>query len=418
MKYLINIENYEQYAMDFVDGQMAPELQEAFEQFLMAHPEIAIELEGLSDAVLESENTTAPSFDAKSLKMDIAPVGGINESNYEEFFVNEVEGNLNAEQLQVLNQFIDSNPALAADRALYQRTRLEADLTINYDGESLAAENQAAAITAFDGIDEANYEEFFIDEAEGNLSAEQLLALNQFITSNSALAADRELYQSTRLKADQSIVYQGESLKKAIPLWQFTENTAFRVAAGLALLIGIGSILFQLDEQSYQERAGAAGFAAIETPVETNKKAKSLDELTEANYEEVLLAEAVPAERQASSKSLKRTDINRIQSRKVNFQADRSADLALRDDAPMESELMAWVETPSFGSAKELTVPQFLGREVLGKDPELSAKEFALDEVKKVAENSGLVATSNSSSKRTFQLFAGAFEIKRINYKN
>jgi len=44
--------NYEAYALDYLEGTLPPDEQEAFEAFLERHPEIAAEIEGLDDIKL------------------------------------------------------------------------------------------------------------------------------------------------------------------------------------------------------------------------------------------------------------------------------------------------------------------------------------------------------------------------------
>lgn len=45
----IHILNYESYALDYLEGQLTPEDQQAFEAFLQQHPEVAADLEGLDE---------------------------------------------------------------------------------------------------------------------------------------------------------------------------------------------------------------------------------------------------------------------------------------------------------------------------------------------------------------------------------
>ena len=45
----IHILNYESYALDYLEGQLTPEDQQAFEAFLEQHPEVAADLEGLDE---------------------------------------------------------------------------------------------------------------------------------------------------------------------------------------------------------------------------------------------------------------------------------------------------------------------------------------------------------------------------------
>lgn len=127
----INIENYELYALDFIEGTLSEELKEEFSAFLLLHPEIEEELEGLKD--LEAlEPVTGSGFDASKLKVEIAATENIDETNYESFFIGEVEGNLTPDQIQEVEDFTAKNPIISRDRDLYKKTILRADAAIVY----------------------------------------------------------------------------------------------------------------------------------------------------------------------------------------------------------------------------------------------------------------------------------------------
>jgi hypothetical protein len=60
----IHILNYESYALDYLEGELLPEDQQAFETFLEQHPEVAAELEGLDEVQLMPPVITYPSTSA------------------------------------------------------------------------------------------------------------------------------------------------------------------------------------------------------------------------------------------------------------------------------------------------------------------------------------------------------------------
>ncbi len=341
MKYLINKENYEQYALDYIEGNLEGDLLAAFERFLTEHPEIEEELEGMTEAMLEAENVMVPEFDIESLKMPVHAEGKIDKENYEDFVIEEVEGTLAADKQEELNAFMAANPALEADR---------------------------------------------------------------------------ELFHKTKLKADTSIRYESSDLRKPIPLFEYTQTVAFRVAAGVALLIGIASIVSQFESQMYQRRGGSEGFATMEAlPIPTEAKSIESVPVSQPQFAQVNTAEMKQiAERE------ERTALMPMQRREASVSMTSEGTLATASFEAFETSVREWVDpvVEEASSPEELTIAQYLGREFLGKDPSLSAKEFMVDEVKKAADNSGLVKSSEDPSKRTFQLLAGAFEFKRVNYKN
>ncbi len=60
----IHILNYESYALDYLEGQLTPEDQQAFQVFLEQHPEVAAELEGLDEFQLTPPVITYPNTSA------------------------------------------------------------------------------------------------------------------------------------------------------------------------------------------------------------------------------------------------------------------------------------------------------------------------------------------------------------------
>ena len=52
----IDIHNYEEFVLDFMEDNLSSGLREQFIVFINEHPEIKEEMEGLSFAVIENEN--------------------------------------------------------------------------------------------------------------------------------------------------------------------------------------------------------------------------------------------------------------------------------------------------------------------------------------------------------------------------
>lgn len=340
MKYLINKDNYEQYAMDFVEGQLSGELLMSFERFLKQYPEVRDELEELSDSILVPETSSVSGFDPEALKKRVVKVKSIDESNYEDFLIGDVEDLLSKPDQHTLVAFLDANPSLKLDQELYRKTRLKADVSIEY--------------------------------AAGNL-------------------------------------------KQPVPLSEYTQSIVFRVAAGLAILLGITSVLLQLNEQVYERRSSAGDFAAMENlpvfeaPADVVADASRETEV-EASEERVLELPALRRDLMAA--------LDPIERRGLSDQNTSNTGIMLKEETSFIASINPWTELQVIEPDEELTFAQYLGREVLGKDPSITAREFLSEEVRKVTDNSGIVKSSNDPSKRTFQLLAGAFEFKRVSYKN
>lgn len=129
MNTVINTSNYEAFAIDYLEGNLEGEALVAFEQFLLAHPEIAESLGGMDECVLAPMDVPR-NIAIDDLKVEMKPVGPINEDNYESYMAMAVDADLNAEAAQQTEAFVDENPALAKTFRQYQHTRLAAEQSI------------------------------------------------------------------------------------------------------------------------------------------------------------------------------------------------------------------------------------------------------------------------------------------------
>lgn len=126
MKKEINIKNYEQYVVDFIEGNLTPHMESLFNGFLQEHPEIAEEIADLNDIGLPGDNII---FNNKKdlKKPPVKEVGGISEENYENYFVAYNEGDLNLDEKQKVSKFLKSNSSLSEEFNIHQRIKLEVD---------------------------------------------------------------------------------------------------------------------------------------------------------------------------------------------------------------------------------------------------------------------------------------------------
>lgn len=122
----INLNNYEAWFLDYMEGNLSLEQQEDLFAFLDANPELKSELD---DDL--GEFTLSPEFEGFSAKDSLKVEEGSNliaMSNVEELMIASVEGQLDIQQENQLDKFIRDNN-LTKDYTAYQNTRLQADLS-------------------------------------------------------------------------------------------------------------------------------------------------------------------------------------------------------------------------------------------------------------------------------------------------
>lgn len=130
----INIENYEAWFLDYAEGNLNEQQVADLMLFLVQHPELKEELEeDFGSVELPTESVVLPNKEALKQGGAIVSV-----SNIDDFLIAELEGTLTQEELMSLQLFLQQNPGFQKDQVLFQKTRLQADLNIQYaDKEGL-----------------------------------------------------------------------------------------------------------------------------------------------------------------------------------------------------------------------------------------------------------------------------------------
>lgn len=144
----IDIHNYEEFVLDFLEGNLNEQKTEEMKAFLLMHPDISEDLEGLDEVVLEAENQTIlhADFTNQLKKTKINALASINEDNFEELLIAELEQDLNPTQEQELKDFILLNPQLKQEQELTHRLKIQADATVVFSHKSSLKKKNSAVI--------------------------------------------------------------------------------------------------------------------------------------------------------------------------------------------------------------------------------------------------------------------------------
>jgi hypothetical protein len=133
MSILVNIENYEAFYLDYLEGNLDEEQTRAFLLFLDQHPDLKLEDE--LPSFVENDAVHLDSAFISGLKMfDASQL--ITEDNYEQFMIASVEQQLPATKQVELNDFIGRREYLKTELDLYQKTKLIPDLSLVYPGKT------------------------------------------------------------------------------------------------------------------------------------------------------------------------------------------------------------------------------------------------------------------------------------------
>lgn len=333
MSFKIDISNYEEFVMDYLEGNLQGDFLAHFEAFLLKNPEVVFELDELKASGYSLEKPDQI-FDSSSLKVEVKTVGNINESNYEEQFV------LSENRDEIL-AFVSKNPLLKRDFDLYEKSKFEPNLNIVFDGKS--------------------------------------------------------------------------ELKQPIPLWQQWPANAYRIAAVLVIALGAVTLLRSVNEKVYSPRTEETHFAQLDFESKGEVKTsteKSNAEVKTTNNNQPQFANEPKREMivMIPSRVEKRMEVADL--------ANRTNEMEFVIEPEELAEVVA-VSTPS--KTQPMSIAQYVGRQFLGVDPANvpTAKALIKEGAKKAINKSDQIAIQSEESdnqKKIFQLRTGFFQFKRVTY--
>ncbi|HYX08103.1 MAG TPA: hypothetical protein VE912_15340 [Bacteroidales bacterium] len=126
----INEHNYESVLIDFLEGRLTETQAEEVRAFLQIHTSIAREFDLLQSA--EPLHQTDDIFGNKSLLKKTINDQYPSNSNYQEFIIARLEGDLTDRKEEELNLFLENNPEYRKDVILFSKTFLKPDEAIKY----------------------------------------------------------------------------------------------------------------------------------------------------------------------------------------------------------------------------------------------------------------------------------------------
>jgi len=237
----ISRDNYEIWFLDYYEGHLSLQQVEELKIFLEFHFDLKEEFERFENISLPPAKKII--FDAKESlkKLIITTERSINEKNYEDFFIADIEGELTKEQKNELTLFIEKNPQLKKELELFHKTKNTPDDSIKFPAKEILKKNEIIPVGS---VNDKNYAEYFIAAMENDLKLDQLNDLKVFLNKNPQLLKESNLFGQTRLAVDTAIFFnRKQQLKQpVIPAKAFTLKKTYypvSIAASVIILIAI-----------------------------------------------------------------------------------------------------------------------------------------------------------------------------------
>lgn len=128
----INRNNYEEYFLDYWENNLNESVRICLDRFLDENPDLQDKFYSFENIILKPDTNIF--FENKSAlkKNVVVPVSSVNESNYEHFFIAELEGELTVGESEKLKLFLKRNPFLEKEFELYKKSYLKPDTDITF----------------------------------------------------------------------------------------------------------------------------------------------------------------------------------------------------------------------------------------------------------------------------------------------
>ncbi|MCX6310702.1 MAG: hypothetical protein NT084_03605 [Bacteroidetes bacterium] len=267
----IDRENCEAWFLDYYEGNLSKEGVEALFSFLILNPDLREVFDSYEEVSFSPDKKVH--FDGKAdLKKSVELADGINELNYEEYFVAEVEGLTSAEEKIALENFIVLHPSKRTELDLLRKAILVPD-------EGIVFEHKASLMKSV-LVSEEDFDEMAIASMEGLLNAEEEKGFTASLAGSVEQQNAFALYKQTKLSADTSVVFEDkESLKREENdrggFW-WMRDIRFAAAAVFALLLGIFFFNYSGNDEVKKDKGDLA-------KIDTSNSKKQISPLPHSN---------------------------------------------------------------------------------------------------------------------------------------
>jgi len=184
----------------------------------------------------------------------------INKNNYEAYFLDYWENNLQPEMVAELMIFLEGNPDLKGEFNEFENIVLVPDESIKFQPNKELKKKEVEPVGE---IQSDNYEHYMVGDLEGDLTKKEAANFKYFLNINPHLKLEYNLLKLTFLNPDEKIVYVNkDTLKKSglFVLYKTQVLYGLSIAASLIILLGFYfGISWQNNINRYAEEISKMG---------------------------------------------------------------------------------------------------------------------------------------------------------------
>lgn len=168
----------------------------------------------------------------------------INRYNYEEFFLLYIDNELDTTERKAVENFVERNADLKKELLTLQQSTFSADKNVVFKDKGALRQYTSNE----QRINPNNYEQFFIDYSDDELSHKEKAAVELFVYRHPQFQEEFELIQGLRLLPDLSVTFPD---KKALCRFEKEQKPVshswWRIAAAAVVLLIAGSLWLNND---------------------------------------------------------------------------------------------------------------------------------------------------------------------------
>jgi anti-sigma factor RsiW len=160
----------------------------------------------------------------------------INISNYEEYLLSAVDGELSGDEMVALEAFLQQYPHIREELTLLESVRLTPDPEVLFDDKAQLY-RQSNVLSA------ANYESQLLDYIDNELHGPEKQAFELLIQQHPHILQELNILKQTRLQPDLSLQFENKAVlyrnnrTKVRPIWWWSAAAA--LVAGVAVFISV-----------------------------------------------------------------------------------------------------------------------------------------------------------------------------------
>ena len=249
----ITRKNYELFFVDYLDGKLSHSDELELMAFLTANPDLEEELNLVKDIKIEPEKISF--FDKNSLKKQ--EEDGISTERFNELCIGKIENNLSQEEELLLGQYLELNPEKVKELELFAKTILKPDVSVTFENK--------ASLKQTDVLAEL-FNELCVAKIEKDISSEDEVLLNEYISQNPSLKKDFEMFEKTLLKPDLSVQYPDKSSLKR---YGFSYRRIVLRSLSAAAAIAIVFTIYTFVNNSNNKGISPSMFATAIKPIDS-----------------------------------------------------------------------------------------------------------------------------------------------------